>query len=212
VTWLRPLLSSPSPLIGEIGLDKPAAKKDLKYVLASPLYPPLPPAAKQLLSPLHAQVAAFSAQLVLCGERRGLCSVHSVKASPYVAALLRYFFAGEGARARPRGVVMHSFSGDREDYRELREFEGESGVRVYFGYSKAVSGRSRSRDVWEEVSRDRVLLESDAVDERGQTRALVEGVREIGRIWGEGDMEVVEAVNRNWEECGGLVEGAIALT
>ncbi|MBI5386294.1 MAG: TatD family hydrolase [Verrucomicrobia bacterium] len=102
------------------------------------------------------QEDVFVAQLRLAVERNLPVSIHCLQAWGRLAELLR-------ANPRPeRGFLLHSFGGPREMIVPLAKLGAYFGLPGYFAHER----KARQRDTFKHVPRDRLLIETDAPDQR----------------------------------------------
>ena len=131
--------STPSCVVGEIGLDKVA----------------VPPDAD---ADYENQLDCFARQLALATELRKPVVVHCVKATGDMQTMFRQ------ASDLPPRIYMHSFGGSSEFLRQLTTLK-KYGDRFYFGFSSVINLRSpKTQDVIRATPDDRLLLESDLCD------------------------------------------------
>jgi Tat protein secretion system quality control protein TatD with DNase activity len=197
-------------MLGEMGVDKLVYKRDKKSYDA--VVKSLADSGGyyadeeigdlvEVCDPANVQVVVFVLQLLLASEHAKPISMHSLKSVPLITNIFEYLY-GTKKLAVPKGIVWHSFSGDLVDYRSISELFGRYGSkeRVFYGYSSAISGKSKSKGVFKSIPEAQVLLESDVIEEHDQKASLLKGVEELGEVWGKERTEVVEIVNCNWEK------------
>lgn len=153
--WLdqlrRALDVTPGAVVGEIGLDR--------WVLDCP------PRARAAVSPELAELAAaslpeqeevFLAQLALAAEREIAASIHCLQAWGRMYELLR-------THRRPaRGFLLHSYGGPRELVSPLARTGAYFGFPGYFLQAR----KTRQREAFRSIPPDRLLVETDAPDQR----------------------------------------------
>jgi TatD DNase family protein len=101
------------------------------------------------------QEEVFVAQLRLAAERNLPVSIHCLQAWGRLLELLR-------DNPRPaRGFLLHSYGGSAELVEPLAKLGAYFGLPGYFAHAH----RSRKRDVFTRVPRDRLLIETDAPDQ-----------------------------------------------
>jgi len=146
--WLD---SVPGAVVGEIGLDR--------WILECP------PAAKAVVSPdavaleaasLAEQEAVFVPQWREAAERNVAASVHCLQAWGRLHDLLR---AGPSVR---RGFLLHSYGGSADLVRPLAALGARFGFPGYFLHAR----KARQRTVFGGIPADRLLVETDAPDQR----------------------------------------------
>ncbi len=106
--------------------------------------------------PYEGQEEAFVFQLRLAAERQRPVSIHCLRAWGRLAELLR-------AHPRPDcGFLLHSYGGPKEMVEPLAE------LGAYFSLpgSFALARKERQRETFRRVPRERLLLETDAPDQR----------------------------------------------
>lgn len=106
--------------------------------------------------PWDDQVAVFLRQLALAAERNRPVSIHGLKAWDPLLALLE-------KHPRPaRGFLLHSYGGP------ARLIDRFAALGAYFSLSGAVAhpNRAAQANVFRHVPPDRLLIESDAPDQR----------------------------------------------
>ncbi len=150
-TLLRLLDTVPHATVGEIGLDR--------WILECPA------AARAAVSPelalldapsLPEQLDLFHQQLAIAAERNLPASLHCLQAWGALETALR------GAARPARGVLLHSYGGPAE---MLPVF---AGLGAYFGFPGYFlhPRKARQREAFRAVPEDRLLIETDAPDQR----------------------------------------------
>ena len=158
----------PGATIGEIGLDR--------WILECP--PPAragvaPELATLRAAPLEEQEAVFREQWDLATARNLAASVHCLQA---------WGRLHEALRAGPRpaaGFLLHSYGGPAELVRPLARLGARFGFPGYYLHAR----KARQREAFREVPPDRLLLETDAPDQRlpgAEELAAVTGVSDAG--------------------------------
>ena len=135
--------------VGEIGLDRWILEESSHWQQAGgdPQSAPVP---------LAEQEAVFLEQFHLAVERELPVSIHCLHAWGRLHDLLR-------AHPRPRqGFLLHSFGGPREMVPALAK------LGAYFGFPGAYAHprKARQREAFQSVPADRLLIETDAPDQR----------------------------------------------
>lgn len=141
----------PGAVIGEIGLDRwildaPAAAR----AALGPGSESLPPAS------LAEQEDVFAQQLSLAAERNLPASLHCLQAWGAIEQLLQ-----RGPRPAA-GFLLHSYGGPAEMLPTFTRLGGYFSFPGYFLHER----KQRQRDTFRAVPPDRVLIETDAPDQR----------------------------------------------
>lgn len=106
--------------------------------------------------PYDGQEEAFLAQFALATERNRAASLHCLQAWGRLHDLLR-------THARPaRGFVLHSYGGPAEMVPPLAKLGAHFSFPGYFMHKR----KARQRDAFKVVPLDRLLIETDAPDQR----------------------------------------------
>jgi TatD DNase family protein len=147
----RFLDGTPGATVGEIGIDR--------WILECP------PAARAGVSPgwathqaasLDEQEEVFREQLALAAVRDVPASIHCLQAWGRMHDLLR-------ASPRPaRGFLLHSYGGSAELVAPLARLGARFGFPGYFLHAR----KARQREAFRVVPADRLLVETDAPDQR----------------------------------------------
>lgn len=153
--WLdrlqRQLDAVPGAVVGEIGIDR--------WILECPA-PARVAVAGHLgtlrAAPLAEQEEVFIQQLALASERGLPASVHCLQAWGRLTELLR-----TGPRPA-RGFLLHSYGGSAELVPVLARQGAYFGFPGYFLHGR----KARQRAAFRVVPRDRLLVETDAPDQR----------------------------------------------
>ena len=104
---------------------------------------------------LAAQEEAFTEQLRIAAERNLPVSIHCLQAWGRLLELL-------DSAARPRcGFVLHSFGGPQEFIKPLAHLGAYFSLPGYFAHER----KTRQREAFRHVPRDRLLIETDAPDQ-----------------------------------------------
>lgn len=102
-----------------------------------------------------AQEQVFSAQLRVAAERNLPVSIHCLQAWGRLLELLE-------SAPRPKcGFVLHSFGGPQELIQPLAKLGAYFSLPGYFAQER----KSRQREAFSQVPRDRLLIETDAPDQ-----------------------------------------------
>lgn len=147
----RYLRTVPGAVVGEIGLDRwvlecsPAARAAVSSGLVG-----------SEVASLAEQEDVFVQQLAIARELGVSASVHCLQAwGPLMDAL-------RGGPRPERGFLLHSYGGPVELVRPLARLGGYFGFPGYFLHAR----KARQRSVFREVPADRLLVETDAPDQR----------------------------------------------
>ncbi len=101
------------------------------------------------------QEEVFIAQLRLAAERNLPVSIHCLQAWGRMLEILR-------TEPRPaRGFLLHSYGGPREMVKPLADLGAYFSLPGYFAHER----KSRQRETFKAVPRDRLLIETDAPDQ-----------------------------------------------
>lgn len=157
----------PDASVGEIGLDRwildcpPAARAGVAPELAT-----------LRAAPLEEQEAVFREQLELAAARHVPASIHCLQAWGRLHDVLR-------AIPRPAvGFLLHSYGGPAELVRPLARLGARFGFPGYFLHAR----KARQREAFREVPPERLLLETDAPDQR------LPRAEELAGVVGAGDV------------------------
>lgn len=141
----------PGAVIGEIGMDRWILDRPLQAASALPAeLADRPPA------PLEEQEDVFRVQLGIAAERNVAASIHCLQAWGRLHDVLR-----EGPLPG-RGFLLHSYGGPAEMVGPLARLGARFGFPGYFLHAR----KARQREVFRVVPRDRLLVETDAPDQR----------------------------------------------
>lgn len=147
----RYLERCPGSTVGEIGIDRwilecpPAARAAVSTELATLQAPPL-----------EEQGEVFAEQLAIAAEHDVAASVHCLQAWGPLFDRLR-------AGPRPaRGVLLHSYGGSAELVEPLARLGAYFSFPGYFLHAR----KARQRDVFHRIPEERLLVETDAPDQR----------------------------------------------
>jgi TatD DNase family protein len=161
VHWLD---RTPGAVIGEIGLDRwildcpPAARAGVSTEPKS-----------RTAASLPEQLEVFVAQLRWAAEREVTASVHCLQAW---GAMLEVLRAGPLPR---RGILLHSYGGSEDLVAPLTRLGAYFGFPGYFMHER----KARQRAAFRAVRADRLLVETDAPDQR------LPGPAELARVTGD---------------------------
>jgi TatD DNase family protein len=100
------------------------------------------------------QEEVFIFQLRLAAQRKVPVSIHCLQAWGRMLELLQ-------ANKPSAGFVLHSFGGSKEMIPELAELDAYFSLPGYFAHAR----KTRQREAFLEVPRDRLLIETDAPDQ-----------------------------------------------
>ncbi len=151
----RRLDTTPGAVVGEIGIDR--------WILESPpgvrarVAPDLAPLQA---APLAEQEEVFREQLTLAAARNVAASIHCLQAWGRMHALLR---AGP---VPARGFLLHSYGGPAEMVVPLARLGARFSFPGYFLHPR----KARQLDVFRVVPPHRLLVETDAPDQRPPER------------------------------------------
>lgn len=150
-TLRRHLDQTPGAVVGEIGLDR--------WILDCP------PAAREAVAVGLAELSAasigeqeevFALQLALAAERQVAASIHCLQAWGRLQDQLR-------TGPRPQcGFLLHSYGGALDLVVPLARLGAYFSFPGYFLHAR----KARQREVFRSIPRDRLLIETDAPDQR----------------------------------------------
>lgn len=153
----------PGAVVGEIGLDRwilecpPAARAGVS-----------PELAWHQAAPLSEQEEVLEEQLRVAADRELPASLHCLKAWGALADRLR-------SGPRPRcGFLLHSYGGPAEMVGSFARLGAYFGFPGYFLHERKI----RHRETFRSVPEDRLMVETDAPDQR------LPGTEELGRVLG----------------------------
>ncbi len=152
-------------VVGEVGVDRwilecpPAARGGV-----------LPELAGHRAASLGEQADVFSEQLAIAAERGLPVSVHCLQAWGVLMERLA------GGPRLARGLLMHSYGGSAELVGPLVRLGAYFSFPGYYLHER----KARQREVFRGIPGDRLLVETDAPDQR------LPGVEELGRVVGVG--------------------------
>lgn len=147
----RHLDGVPGAVVGEIGLDRwilecpPAARAGVS-----------PELARHQAAPLAEQQEVFLEQLRMAAERNVPASLHCLQAWGAMADCLK-----EGPRPAC-GFLLHSYGGPLEMVNGLCRLGAYFGFPGYFLHER----KARHRETFRAIPEDRLLVETDAPDQR----------------------------------------------
>jgi len=159
----------PGSVVGEVGLDRwilecpPAARAGIS-----------PEWATHRAAPLAEQEDVFAEQMQIATERNLPVSIHCLQAWGALSDRLR-------AGPRPsRGFLLHSFGGPAEMVGSL------AGLGAYFGFPGYFlhDRKTRHRETFRRIPQDRLLVETDAPDQRLPTDEAMSRVLGGNSDWG----------------------------
>ncbi len=157
----RHLDTMPEAVIGEIGMDRwildcpPAARAGISPELAT-----------HQVAPLAEQELVFGEQMRIAAERNRPASLHCLQAWGRLEEQLR-------TGPKPAcGFLLHSYGGPAEMVKSL------AGLGAYFGFPGYFlhERKARQREAFRMVPEDRLLVETDAPDQR------LPATDELGRV------------------------------
>ena len=167
----------PGAVVGEIGMDRwildcpPAARAGISPELAS-----------HQAASLTEQGEVFGEQLRMAAERNVPASIHCLQAWGPVTEVLR-------KEPRPGcGFLLHSYGGPADLVKPLAKLGAYFSFPGYFLHER----KARHRETFRSVPEDRLLVETDAPDQRLPAEdewAKVTGLPGSGAVWeleGEG--------------------------
>ena len=153
----------PGAVVGEIGLDRwilecpPAARAGIS-----------PELARHQAASLPEQEEVFGEQLRIAADRNLPASLHCLQAWGAMAERLR-------SGPRPAcGFLLHSYGGPAEMVASLARLGAYFSFPGYFLHER----KTRQRDTFRSIPEDRLLVETDAPDQR------LPGNAELGRVVG----------------------------
>lgn len=169
----RHLDAVPGAGIGEIGLDRwilecpPAARAGVS-----------PELAEHRAAPLEEQAEVFGEQMRMAAERGLPVSIHCLRAWGLLGDILR-----AGPRAE-RGFLLHSYGGPVDLVKAMVGLGAYFGFPGYFLHER----KARQRETFRAIPEERLLVETDAPDQR------LPSPEELRRVLGAGLESVVTRV------------------
>jgi TatD DNase family protein len=152
--WERQLVDRldrhPAAGVGEIGLDRWMLDNPDRWRALSGSAPEIDPPDR------HRQSRAFAAQIRLAAEGNRAASIHCLGAWGDLMDRLR------PGPVPARGFLLHSYGGPAELVMPLARLGAYFGFPGYFLHER----KARQREVFREVPPDRLLVETDAPDQR----------------------------------------------
>lgn len=187
------LIENPDACIGECGLDRAATIREEGFDLQG----------KKAMVTIQHQLGILRYHLQLAAELKRPISLHCVRASGHMEALLRSFSSNH-----PPCIMMHSFGGSEESIRSLTSIP-MIGKRIYFSFSSTINvkendepGRQSSKLLgrMKAVADDRILIESDQDDIGLIDGALEEALKMVAEAKGWTIVGAAEQCLKNFNE------------
>jgi TatD DNase family protein len=162
--WLgaleRQLDTAPGAMVGEIGIDR-------WWLELSPSERArrLPSLGNHEPAPLSEQLEVFAGQLRLAVDRDLPVTIHCLRAWGPLLSVLR------SVEPQRSGFLLHSYSGPAELIPDLVRLGGRFSFSGYFLHDR----KAAQRDVFRQVPRDRLLVETDAPDQSLPMARVIQG-------------------------------------